>query len=97
MSQSNKNDSNDAFEKQSPQITEGTPDIEDLRADEVEPQEYAKVLRKIDFRLMPVMCLVYSIQFLDKTCLSYSSIMGLRTETNLTSSQYSWISSMFCQ
>jgi hypothetical protein len=30
-----------------------------------------------------------------ETTLSYASIMGLRTDTNLTGGQYSWLGSMF--
>jgi len=30
-----------------------------------------------------------------ETTLSYASIMGLRTDTNLTGGQYNWLGSMF--
>ncbi|KAF2739515.1 membrane transporter [Polyplosphaeria fusca] len=63
-----------------------------------------RLLRKIDMHLMPVMCVVYGLNYLDKTTLSYASIMGLKlppsddknkSGINITGSQYSWLGSMF--
>ncbi|CAD0041738.1 unnamed protein product [Aureobasidium pullulans] len=54
-----------------------------------------RLLRKIDWNLMPVMCIVYGLNYLDKTTLSYASVMGLRVDTNLTGNNYQWLSSMF--
>lgn len=42
------------------------------------PEEEKKLLRKIDLHLMPLLCLVYGLNYLDKTTLSYASIMGLK-------------------
>jgi hypothetical protein len=42
------------------------------------PEEEKKLLRKIDRHLMPLLCLVYGLNYLDKTTLSYASIMGLK-------------------
>lgn len=41
------------------------------------------------------MAIAYLFQFLDKTCLSYASILGLREELSLTGSEYSWSSSVY--
>jgi hypothetical protein len=50
------------------------------------------------------MCLVYGLNYLDKTTLSYASIMGLRLPPSdnklasgigLTGSDYQWLGSMF--
>lgn len=41
------------------------------------------------------MCLVFFFQYLDKQSLSYASVVGLITDLNMTSSQYSWCSSIF--
>ncbi|KAI0386642.1 MFS general substrate transporter [Hypomontagnella monticulosa] len=48
------------------------------------PEDEKKLLRKIDLNLMPLLCVVYGLNYLDKTTLSYASIMGLR-----------WIASVF--
>jgi len=54
-----------------------------------------RLLRKIDWNIMPIMCAIYGLQYLDKTTLSYASIMGLKTDTHLVGDQYSWLGSMF--
>lgn len=50
------------------------------------------------------MCVVYGLNYLDKTTLSYASIMGLKlppsenklkSGINLTGDQYQWLASMF--
>ncbi|CAF9904635.1 MAG: hypothetical protein GOMPHAMPRED_002902 [Gomphillus americanus] len=54
-----------------------------------------RLLRKIDLHIMPLMCIIYGLNFLDKTTLSYASIMGLQTDLNLVGSDYQWLSSIF--
>jgi hypothetical protein len=41
------------------------------------------------------MCFVFFLQYLDKQSLSYAAVFGLIDDLNLTSSQYSWCSSIF--
>lgn len=54
-----------------------------------------RVLRKIDFIMLPVMCIVYGLQFLDKTTLSYASVMGISKDIGLTKNEYNWLASVF--
>ncbi|KAJ5984599.1 MFS allantoate transporter [Penicillium waksmanii] len=54
-----------------------------------------RLLRKIDWHIMPVMCCVYGMNFLDKTTLSYASIMGIKEDLGLVGDQYSWLGSIF--
>ena len=54
-----------------------------------------RLLRKIDMNIMPLMCIVYSLNFLDKTTLSYASVMGLQKDINLQGDDYQWLGSMF--
>ncbi|KAF7845917.1 hypothetical protein BT93_L0045, partial [Corymbia citriodora subsp. variegata] len=44
---------------------------------------------------MPIMCLIYGINYLDKTTISYASIMGLKTDLKLKGDDYQWLGSMF--
>ncbi|KAI3395994.1 hypothetical protein diail_565 [Diaporthe ilicicola] len=53
------------------------------------------VLRKIDLTILPMICAVFFLQYLDKQSLSYASVFGLITDLNMTSQQYSWCSSIF--
>ncbi|WVW79035.1 hypothetical protein I302_100998 [Kwoniella bestiolae CBS 10118] len=61
---------------------------------EYTPQESKRVLRLIDLYVCLPMCLVYFIQQLDKSSVSYSAVFGLQKETGLVGTQYSWLSSI---
>lgn len=62
---------------------------------EMSAAEERRLLRKIDRNLMPLLCIVYGLNFLDKTTVSYASIMGLKTDIGLSGQDYSWVGSMF--
>jgi hypothetical protein len=40
------------------------------------------------------MCIVYWLQQLDKSAVSYAAVFNLQTETNLQGSEYSWLTSV---
>lgn len=40
-----------------------------------------RVLRKIDWRLIPLMFITYNLNFMDKTILSSASVFRLREDT----------------
>ncbi|KAK7441554.1 hypothetical protein VKT23_016547 [Stygiomarasmius scandens] len=61
---------------------------------EVTKEEDRQVLRKIDLWVMPVVLLVYFLQQLDKSSLSYTSVFGIVEATGLVGTQYSWLSSI---
>ncbi|KAK3191320.1 hypothetical protein K4F52_002530 [Lecanicillium sp. MT-2017a] len=87
----------------------GIPDIErdisvskgeDVKLDEVSnetlsPEEDKRILRMIDRWLLPVMAFSYFFQFLDKSALGFTAIMGLRADLHLTGSEYSWSSGIY--
>ncbi|KAJ3498468.1 hypothetical protein NLG97_g1108 [Lecanicillium saksenae] len=60
----------------------------------VSPKDDARVLRRIDWALLPLMLAVYFLQALDKATLSYASIFGLIEDTNLVGDQFSWLGSI---
>ncbi|KAK6366454.1 Allantoate permease [Lithohypha guttulata] len=62
---------------------------------EIDEATNKRLLRIIDWHLMPIMCVVYGINYLDKTTISYASIMGLRTDLRLQGDDYQWLGSMF--
>ncbi|KAI1466003.1 uncharacterized protein F4812DRAFT_92951 [Daldinia caldariorum] len=45
------------------------------------PEDEKRLLKKIDRNLMPLLCVVYGLNYLDKTTLSYASIMGIKKLT----------------
>ena len=67
---------------------EGTAILED-------PVQLKKQLRKIDFTIAPLLAAVYFLQFLDKTTLSYTAVMGIRKDTHLVGQDYSDLSMLF--
>ncbi|KAF2160688.1 hypothetical protein M409DRAFT_28828 [Zasmidium cellare ATCC 36951] len=54
-----------------------------------------KLLRKIDLRIMPLICIVYFLQYIDKTAISYGSVTGLLDSTHLHGNQFNWVASIF--
>ncbi|KAG1725804.1 MFS general substrate transporter [Suillus paluster] len=61
----------------------------------LDPDEALRIRRKIDRHIMPLMCVLYWIQFMDKTTLNYTSILGIQQSTNLTTNEYNWLSTVF--
>lgn len=60
-----------------------------------DPVRRARLVRKIDMTVVPLLAAVYFLQFLDKTTLSYTSVMGMRTDTHLKGQDYSNLSMLF--
>lgn len=54
-----------------------------------------RLLRKIDLHIMPLLCIVYGLNYLDKTTLSYANVMGIKTDIGLKADDYQWLGSMF--
>ncbi|KAJ4315957.1 hypothetical protein N0V84_008091 [Fusarium piperis] len=50
-----------------------------------------RILRKIDYRLMPVLCITYALQYYDKAVISQAAIFGFRRDLDLeTGLRFSW-------
>ncbi|KAJ7611732.1 MFS general substrate transporter [Roridomyces roridus] len=62
---------------------------------ELDPQEANRVRRKIDMHIMPLMMILYWIQFMDKATLGNASILGIIKSTKLTTNQYNWLGTIF--
>ncbi|KAK4545163.1 hypothetical protein LTR36_003714 [Oleoguttula mirabilis] len=62
---------------------------------EIDAATNKRLLRRIDFHLIPIMCIVYGLNYLDKTTISYASIMGIKTDIGLVGNDYQWLGSMF--
>ncbi|KAH8697104.1 major facilitator superfamily domain-containing protein [Talaromyces proteolyticus] len=55
------------------------------------PENNARVLRLIDWRILPIVLGIYFLQALDKATLAYGSVFGLVTTAHLHGQQYSWL------
>jgi hypothetical protein len=60
-----------------------------------DPVQLNRLIRKIDFTIAPLLASVYFLQYLDKTTLSYTAIMGIRTDTHLKGQEYAILSMLF--
>ncbi|PWN46940.1 MFS general substrate transporter [Violaceomyces palustris] len=67
----------------------------ELDGSDITELEFKTVLRKLDYVLMPLMCVVVLLQFLDKTSLNYANLLGIQKDTHLKGQEYSWLGSMF--
>lgn len=61
----------------------------------IDPVEEAKLVRKIDFMILPYLAVCYAFFYIDKTTLSYAAIFGIRDDLHLVGTQYNWLSSLF--
>lgn len=55
----------------------------------------AKLLRKMDIRLIPVLALLYLMSFLDRGNIGNARLAGLETDLNLVGNEYAWTLTVF--
>jgi len=67
----------------------------DGRELETDPEEIKRVLRKIDYRIIPILFVTYMLQYLDKNSINFSSVYGLQKGTHLHGQQYAWLGKYF--
>jgi sugar phosphate permease len=60
-----------------------------------ERAEAKKTLRKIDFRIVPILFFTYLLQYLDKNGINYASAFGFIEGTKLGTNGYQWLGSIF--
>jgi MFS transporter, ACS family, allantoate permease len=68
--------------------------------EEAEPQAMSaeaadSVRRKLDAHLLPLMCLLYGLNYVDKVAMGWAVLFDFRQDLGLRGDQYSWASSMF--
>lgn len=59
------------------------------------PEEEAAVIRKLDWRLLPFVLVLYSLSILDRSNLGNARIAGMAKEINLTGLRYNWLGTIF--
>lgn len=65
-----------------PSVVDTTAVDSDVDAELESDGEFSShVLRKIDFRLIPLLFITYNLNFMDKTILSSASVFGLEEDT----------------
>ncbi|KAL4761712.1 major facilitator superfamily domain-containing protein [Aspergillus foveolatus] len=48
-----------------------------------QPSDEKRLIRKVDWRLLPLLCLTYGLQYYDKAMLSQAALFGLREDLDL--------------
>lgn len=77
------------------EVTDGDANEHEHEHGVVRDEEARRILRRIDWRLMPLLFTIYMFNFMDKTILSSAAVFGLREDNGLAGSDYSWVSSVF--
>lgn len=54
-----------------------------------------RLVRKIDFVILPLLAGTYVLQYIDKQAMSYAAVFDLLTDTGITLDQYGWFTSIF--
>lgn len=57
--------------------------------------EEAKIIWKLDLRLMPFVFVLYSLSVLDRSNLGNARLAGLEQDLHLNSSKYNWLGTIF--
>ncbi|KIX07774.1 uncharacterized protein Z518_02428 [Rhinocladiella mackenziei CBS 650.93] len=70
-------------------------EIEDLSTREIDHDKERKVLRKTDYVLVPMFCLLLTAAFLDRTFIGNSRIQGMEEDLNMKGSDYNIALFMF--
>ncbi|KAG7842908.1 hypothetical protein KL942_000004 [Ogataea angusta] len=69
--------------------------LKDNIDEELDAEEDKSVRRKIDWRFLPLLTLIYGLNYVDKASLSWAVMMNFREDTKLKGNEYSWVSSIF--
>ncbi|RMY32790.1 hypothetical protein D0866_06366 [Hortaea werneckii] len=69
-------------------------EIRNYSPEELE-SEQVTVRRKLDMIIMPMICITYCLQFLDKLSLNYASAYSLIPDLGLEGHRYSWVAAIF--
>ncbi len=76
-------------------IGESPVEIENVSPQDFDHEAERKVLRKTDRILLPMLCLLLIVAFLDRTNIGNARIQGMATDLDLTGSKYNITLFMF--
>lgn len=67
----------------------------EANAESFTEEESRAVRRKLDLYLLPLMCFLYGLNYVDKVAMGWAVLFEFREDLNLQGTEYSWASSMF--
>lgn len=59
------------------------------------PEEEARVIQKLDYRLLPFLFVLYSLSVLDRSNLGNAKLAGLSKDIDLRGNRYNWLGTIF--
>ncbi|EIN07050.1 MFS general substrate transporter [Punctularia strigosozonata HHB-11173 SS5] len=59
------------------------------------PEEAARIRKKIDWHILPLMFVLYLIQYADKTTLGQAAVLGIIKDAHLNQNQFNWLGTIF--
>ncbi|KAF2639948.1 MFS general substrate transporter [Massarina eburnea CBS 473.64] len=65
------------------------------RHTEIDPELEAKVRRKLDWHIIPLVSVLYLFAFLDRSNIGNARIAGMQEDLNLSSEEYDWLLTIF--
>lgn len=69
--------------------------VHEVEGEHLDEAAFKRLRWKIDLRLMPLLCITYALQSIDKTTLGYAAVFNLETDLNLKGTEYSWLGAIF--
>lgn len=82
-------------EKHSQADADGALKYASSEAISIDEKTNKRLLWLTDSHVLPWLCALYFMQYLDKGILSYSSVMGILVDANLTTQQFTWLGSIY--
>ncbi|KAH7064253.1 major facilitator superfamily domain-containing protein [Paraphoma chrysanthemicola] len=70
-------------------------DSNQARIDAFTPQEQKKIIRKVDYRLIPTLGFMYCVSLMDRTNLGVAMVAGMGVDLKLTGQRYSLVVLLF--
>jgi hypothetical protein len=59
------------------------------------PEEEKSIIRKLDYNVLPLVFVLYSISVLDRSNLGNAKIAGLQDDVDLSGNHYEWLATIF--
>ncbi|KAI7866807.1 major facilitator superfamily domain-containing protein [Spinellus fusiger] len=63
--------------------------------DPASPEELKKIIWKLDFRILPLLSLLYLSSYIDRTNIGNAKLFGLATDIEISANDYNWALSIF--
>jgi hypothetical protein len=54
-----------------------------------------RLICRIDWRILPFLCTVYFMSFIDKIVLNYANVMGMRADIDMSAKTFTWLGTGF--